>query len=57
MSPRMFANVVYAWLMSRAVDGESRARIDATLYAPVEGADALQRNFLANITAIAAGDG
>lgn len=53
----MFANVVYAWLMARAMDGEARDQIDAALYAPVEGADALQKTFLANISALAGGDG
>ncbi len=58
MSVRMFCNVVYAWLMARTGgDPESREKVDAALYAPLEGAAAMQERFWANLAALAGGDG
>jgi hypothetical protein len=47
MSPRLFCNIVYAFLVRNA-DEKERARIDDALYAPVEGGSDLQ-TFLANL--------
>ncbi len=58
MTPRLFANLVYAWLCARVAfsdDPKARQRLDDELYAPLEGLAAMQENFLANLAAAAAG--
>jgi hypothetical protein len=47
MSPRLFCNIVYTFLVRNA-DEKERARIDEALYAPVEGGNDLN-SFLVNL--------
>lgn len=52
MSPRMFCNVVLAWL-SEGLDGEGRKALERELYAPADGWDAADQRVFA---ALAEGD-
>lgn len=57
MSARLFCNVVYAWLHARTDgDPETREKLDAALYEPLEGTAAATDRFLANLNALG-GDG
>ena len=47
MNPRLFCNVVYAFLVRNA-DDKQRKELDAELYAPVNGTDNLSV-LLANV--------
>jgi hypothetical protein len=47
MPPRVFLNLVYAWLV-READSEERQRIDGALYAPADGGNEMA-NLLSNV--------
>jgi len=50
MSARLFANVVYAWLMASAGgDADVREQYEKHIYAPADGLDAANANFWAAI--------
>jgi hypothetical protein len=50
MSPRLFCNTVYAWLLGQAAgDPEAREKLDTMLYEPLEGTAAATSKFLANL--------
>ena len=44
LSPRLFLNVVYAWLAARCPDDDARKKLDEELHAPAGGWDAAERN-------------
>jgi hypothetical protein len=49
MSARLFANMVYAWLMAGADGPETRDKIDAALYEPLEGTEQATSRLLRNL--------
>lgn len=49
MSPRLFCNVTFAWLM-KDLDSEGRKALERELYAPADGWDAANQRVLAAMT-------
>jgi hypothetical protein len=52
MTPRLFCNVVFAWLLARVTEQDDRDKLLSDLYEPIEGTDSVTRTFLDNLSAL-----